>query len=422
MKLLLDVTPLRNPAYRRLWIGNGVSFIGFQVTGVAVPVQVWHLTASSFWVGMLSMVTLVPLIVFGLWGGAVADHMDRRRLLMWSSVLTWVATLALLAQAVLRLDQLWIIMLVTALQSTGFAVSSPTRGAIIPRLFDAAQIPAANTLTYTFTQAATLAGPLLAGVILATGSYAWAYALDAVLFTVMLWAAFRLPSIPPQAGAAHGTPGLRSVLDGLRFLRSQPVLLLSFVVDIIAMGVAMPRALFPELAQTRFGDSPDGGPAVGWLYAAIGIGAVLGGLFSGWIGRVRRQGLALIVAVAAWGVAVALAGLQQSLWLAVLFLALGGVADLVSAVFRQTILQTYAPDEMRGRVQGIFTVVVAGGPRLGDLRAGLMAVAFGAGVSWVLGGIACAVLVLVVGAVFPALARYHAPGGGPEERSPAQVT
>ncbi|WP_460302082.1 MFS transporter [Actinocorallia aurea] len=422
MRLLLDVTPLRNPAYRRLWIGHGVSFIGFQVTAVAVPVQVWHLTESSFWVGVLSMITLVPLIVFGLWGGAVADHMDRRRLLMWSSVLTWTATLALLAQAVLGLDQLWIIMAVTALQSTGFAVSSPTRGAIIPRLFDAAEIPAANTLTYTFTQAATLGGPLLAGAILAAGSYAWAYALDAVLFTVMLWAAFRLPPMPPQAGAALGTPGLRAVLDGLRFLWTQPVLLLSFVVDIIAMGVAMPRALFPELAEVRFGDSPDGGPAVGWLYAAIGIGAVLGGLFSGWIGRVRRQGLALIIAIAAWGVAVALAGLQQSLWLAVLFLALGGVADLISAVFRQTILQTYAPDEMRGRVQGIFTVVVAGGPRLGDLRAGLMAVAFGAGVSWVVGGLACAVLVLVVGAAFPALARYRAPGGGPEERSSAQVT
>ncbi|MCD0447690.1 MFS transporter [Actinocorallia sp. API 0066] len=415
-RLFLDTRPLRDPAYRRLWIGHGVSFVGFQVTAVAVPVQVWRLTESSFWVGALSVVTLAPLIVFGLWGGAVADHMDRRRLLLWSSALTWAATLALLLQAVLGLGQLWIIMVITALQATGFAVSSPTRGAIIPRLFKPADIPAANTLTYTFTQAAILGGPLLAGVILAVGSYAWAYAVDAVLFTVMLWAAFRLPPIPPHGEAALGTPGLRSVLDGLRFLWTQPVLLLSFVVDIIAMGVAMPRALFPELAETRFGDTPDGGFAVGWLYAAIGIGAVLGGLFSGWIGRVRRQGLALIVSIVLWGLAVAVAGLQHSLWLAVLLLALGGAADLVSAVFRQTILQTYAPDEMRGRVQGIFTVVVAGGPRLGDLRAGLMAVAFGAGVSWVVGGLACAVLVVVVGAAFPALARYRAPDTEQESR------
>ena len=420
-RLLLDTTPLRNPAYRRLWIGQGVSFTGFQVTSVAVPVQIYQLTDSSFWVGVLGMVNLVPLVVFGLWGGAIADHMDRRRLLLSSSLLTWVATIVLFAQAVLGLDSLWLIMAVVALQATGFAISSPTRGAILPRLFSAEEVPAANTLTYTLTQAATLGGPLLAGLILARWDYAWAYGLDAVLFTVMLWAAFRLPPIPPLGGEeTQGAPGLRSVLDGLRFLWTQPVLLMSFVVDIIAMGVAMPRALFPELADTRFG----GESAVGWLFAAIGIGAVLGGLFSGWIGRVRRQGLALIVSIVVWGLAVAVAGFQHSLWAAVALLAVGGAADLVSAVFRQTILQTYAPDEMRGRIQGVFIVVVAGGPRLGDLRAGIMAVAFGAGVSWIFGGLACAVLVVLVGAASPALLRYRpaVSDPGPSGRSSAQVT
>jgi len=420
-RLLLDTAPLRNPAYRRLWIGHGVSFTGFQITSVAVPVQVYELTGSSFWVGVLGVVNLVPLIVFGLWGGAIADHMDRRRLLLASSALTWIATVALFAQAVLRLDLLWLIMLVVALQATGFAVSSPTRGAIIPRLFRVEEIPAANTLSYTFSQAATLGGPLLAGLVLARWNYAWAYGLDMALFTVMLWAAFRLPPIPPLADEqGRGSPGLRSVLDGLRFLWTQPVLLMSFVVDIIAMGVAMPRALFPELAETRFG----GGEAVGWLFASIGIGAVLGGLFSGWIGRVRRQGLALVAAIAVWGLAVAVAGLQHSLWAAVALLAVGGAADLVSAVFRQTILQTYAPDEMRGRIQGVFTVVVAGGPRLGDLRAGIMAVSFGAGVSWVFGGLACAVLVVLAGLASPALLRYR-PGvsdPGPNGHKPEQVT
>jgi MFS family permease len=177
---------------------------------------------------------------------------------------------------------------------------------------------------------------------------------------------------------------------------------MSFVVDIIAMGVAMPRALFPELSETRFG----GEGAVGWLFAAIAIGAVLGGLSSGWIGRIHRQGVALVAAIVVWGLAVAAAGLTHQLWLAVLLLAVGGAADLVSAVFRQTMLQTYAPDEMRGRLQGVFTVVVAGGPRLGDMRAGITASAAGATVSWVGGGLACAVLVVIAALAVPALLRY----------------
>jgi MFS family permease len=192
-------------------------------------------------------------------------------------------------------------------------------------------------------------------------------------------------------------------VDGLAFIATRTVLLMSFVVDIAAMVLAMPRALFPEIAVDRFHDVG----AVGWLYASIAIGSVVAGLGSGWIGRVRRQGLALICAVIAWGVAVALAGLAHSLWLAVLLLAVGGAADLVSAVYRQTILQTYAPDEMRGRLQGVFTVVVAGGPRLGDLRAGVTAAAAGATASWVGGGLACVALVVVLAFAVPALRHYR---------------
>ncbi|MFD0902037.1 MFS transporter [Actinomadura sediminis] len=402
-RIAIDTRPLNHPAYRRLWLGQGVSFIGFQVTSVAVPVQVYDMTGSSFWVGALGFVNLVPLIVFGLWGGAVADHMDRRKLLFVSSCVMWGATLLLLLQALLGLDSLWLIMAVVAVQAMGFAVASPTRSAIIPRLIDEPLIPAANTLNFTVMMGAGFAGPLLAGVLLATWNYAAAYALDAVLFTLVLYAALRLPAIPPL-GDVTGAPGLRSVIDGLRFLATQPVLLMSFVVDIIAMGIAMPRALFPEVADARFG----GEGAVGWLFAAIALGAVAGGLFSGWVGRVRRQGVALVAAIAVWGLAVAAAGLAHSLWLAVVLLALGGFADLISSVFRQTILQTYAPDHMRGRLQGVFTVVVAGGPRLGDVRAGAVASVAGAGASWVGGGIACAILVVVVGLAVPALLRYDA--------------
>jgi MFS family permease len=399
---LLDVRPLSNAAFRRLWIGQGVSLVGYQLTSVAVPVQVYDLTASSFWVGALGIVSLVPLIIFGLWGGAVADHMDRRLLLVVSSCVGWTSTLVLLLQALLGLDQLWLIMVCVGVQSTGFAVTSPTRGAIIPRLLPVDLVPAANTLNFTLSQASVLLGPLLAGLILARWSFAVAYSVDAVLFTAGLYAALRLPALPPLGDRPRRRPGLRSVIEGLGYLSGRPILLMSFVVDIIAMGVALPRALFPEEAATRFG----GGTAVGWLFASIGLGGLAGGLVSGWMGRVRRQGTALVAAIAVWGVAVAAAGLADQLWLAVLLLAAGGAADLVSGVFRQTILQTYAPDEMRGRLQGVFIVVVAGGPRLGDLRAGATASLVGATASWVGGGIACVVLVVAVSLCVPSFIRY----------------
>jgi MFS family permease len=402
LSFLIDVRPLGNTPFRRLWIGQGVSLIGFQLTAVAVPVQVYDLTRSSFWVGVLGVVGLVPLIVFGLWGGAVADHMDRRLLLVVSSCIGWASTLALLAQALLGIEQLWLIMVCVGVQSIGFAVSAPTRGAIIPRLLPPELVPAANTLNFTLSQAGTLLGPMLAGLILTRWSFAVAYGVDAVLFTTGLYAALRLPALPPL-GDTTGRPGLRSVIEGLGYLAGRPVLLMSFVVDIIAMGIAMPRALFPEVAVTRFGDES----AVGWLVAAIGVGGLAGGLVSGWMGRVRRQGIALVAAIVAWGLAVAAAGLARQLWLALLLLAAGGAADLVSGVFRQTILQTYAPDEMRGRLQGVFIVVVAGGPRLGDLRAGATASLAGVTASWVGGGVACAVLVVAVALCVPSFLRYE---------------
>ncbi|HKT01794.1 MAG TPA: MFS transporter, partial [Rugosimonospora sp.] len=212
-----------------------------------------------------------------------------------------------------------------------------------------------------------------------------------------------LPALPPARGEAGRRGGLADVVFGLRYLVGNPLLLLSFAVDIAAMVLAIPRALFPEMAGDRFG----GAGAIGWLYAAIAIGSVLAGLTSGWIGRVRRQGAALIGAVVVWGLAVAASGLAGRLWLCVLLLAVGGAADLVSAVYRQTILQTLAPDELRGRMQGVFTAVVAGGPRLGDLRAGAMTAGLGAGSAWVVGGVSAAGVALLLGLCFPTLRRYR---------------
>jgi MFS family permease len=394
----MDVEPLRHADFRRLWLGNSLGFVGFQLTSVAVPVQVYELTGTSFWVGMLGLVGLVPLVLFGLWGGAVADAVDRRLLLLGSSLTMWACTGGLLLAALLDLASLPLLLGLVAVQAAGFAVASSTRGAILPRVLPASLVPAANTVSFTASNVGMVLGPLLAGLILARWSFAAAYAADLAVFTLALYAALRLPPLPPTGPPT--TPGLRSVVDGLAFIATRPVLLLSFAVDIAAMVLAMPRALFPETAAA-FG----GRGAAGWLYAAISIGAVAAGVSSGWIGRVRRQGVALVVAIVAWGLAVAAAGLAPALWLVVLLLALAGAADLVSGVYRQTILQTYAPDEMRGRMQGVFIVVVAGGPRLGDLRAGATAAAFGTTVAWVGGGLACAALVGLA-LLVPALRRY----------------
>lgn len=406
----IDVRPLREPAYRRSWVGNAVSFYGYQFTAVAVPVQMFELTRSSAWVGLLGVAALVPLLIFGLWGGAVADAVDRRRLLLASSTLAWAATFGLLAQALLRVGSPALLLALVAVQSVGFAVSSPARHAIIPRLVPAELVPAANTLHFTAYTAGGVLGPLTAGAVFATWSSGVglpiAYAVDAALFAVAIWATLRLPAMPPLAdGGPVARAGLRSIVDGLRFLATAPVLLLSFGIDLIAMVLAMPRALFPEVAAERFG----GGAAVGWLYSAIAIGSVLGGLTSGWIGRVRRQGVALVASVVGWGLAVAAAGLAGQLWLMVLLLAVAGAADLISSVYRQSILQTYAPDRLRGRLQGVHTVVVAGGPRLGDLRAGATAGIFGPVLAFSGGGLAAAVLAVGLALAFPALLRYQPP-------------
>jgi MFS family permease len=415
---LMDLRPLRLVAYRRMWVGNGVSFFGFQFTAVAVPVQMFSVTHSSAWVGLLGVAGLVPLLIFGLWGGAAADVVDRRKLLLASSTLAWLSTVGLLVQALLGMRSGYVLLGLTALQSAGFAVSSPTRQAIIPRLVPARLVPAANTLNYTTSTAGGVVGPLAAGLIfglVSTGAgVTVAYLVDAALFSISFWATWKLPSIPPvehEPGAPRPSAGLRGISDGLRFLVTQPVLLLSFAVDIIAMVFAMPRALFPEVAADRFG----GPSVVGWLFSAIAIGSVVGGLFSGWIGRVKRQGVALVVAVVCWGVAIGLSGLAHQLWLALLLLGVGGAADLVSAVYRQSMLQVFAPDRMRGRLQGVFTVVVAGGPRLGDLRAGATAGVSSITVSWAGGGFAAAGLAIVLAAVFPALLRYRPPRSPSEE-------
>ncbi|GAA1814504.1 MFS transporter [Luedemannella flava] len=399
---LIDTRPLRHATFRRTWIGNGVAGVGFQLTAVAVPVEMYAITDSSVWVGLIGIAGLVPLLIFALLGGAVADAVDRRKVLLASSLVTWVVTLALFIQAVLGLDSPVLLLCLVAVQAIGFALTFPVRQAIVPRIVPVEDVAAAQTITFTTSNGAMVLGPLLAALIIGKDHFAAAYAVDAALFTVSLWASLRLPALPPEhTGAAPVTVGLRAVTDGLRYLATTPIIALSFAVDLVAMVFAMPRALFPEMADERFGAG-----SVGWLFSAIALGAVAGGLVSGWIGRVRRQGLALVGAVVVWGLAIAAAGVAHQLWLAVLFLAVAGMGDLVSGVYRQTIMAVHAPDEMRGRLQGVFTAVVAGGPRLGDLRAGLSAALVGPSLAWAGGGVAAAVIVVVLALAFPVLPRY----------------
>jgi MFS family permease len=398
---VVDVRPLRIPAFRRQLIGQGTAFIGSMLTAVAVPVQVYDLSHSSLLVGLVGLVGLVPLVVFGLYGGAVADVVDRRILYLVASLGTWAVTLLLLLQTVLKLDSVGVILVLVAVQSAFFAAASATRGAIIPRIVDTDLVPAANTLYFTVSNVGQVLGPLIAGFLVTRhNGFTYSYAIDALLFTIALYSALRLPSIPPDGNAPKA--GLRSVIEGLAFIVARPVLFMSFAVDIVAMVFAMPRALYPQVADDRWGGN------VGPLYAAIAIGAVVAGVASGWIGRVRRQGVALTVAIVGWGLCVAASGLAHQLWLAVVLLAVAGATDLVSAVYRQTILQSYVPDEMRGRMQGVFTVVVNGGPRLGDLRAGGTAAATSVGVSWVGGGLLCAVGVLIAALLVQPFWRYDA--------------
>ena len=379
----LDLTPLRvSRPYRRLLFGDAVSVLGTQVTAVAVPLQVYAQTRSVLAVGMVGVAGLLPLIFFGLYGGAIADAVDRRWLVLLTTSGQLLLALVLVGQAVLDLEQTWLLYVVIACQAGIFAIDSPARQAFVPRLLDKELLPAANALKQVEFNLAVTVGPLLAGVLVAQRGYGAAYALDAATFGAALLAVAGLPAMPPEGGGRRA--GTASVLEGLAFLRSRQVLLMTFVVDLVAMVFAMPRALFPALAQDVYGG---GEQTAGILYSSLAVGALLGALFSGWLGRVHRHGVAVLAAIVVWGASITLFGLADVLWLAVLCLAAAGLADMVSAVFRTAILQAAAPDEMRGRLGGVFIVVVAGGPRLGDARAGAGAELVGLQGSSVAGGL-----------------------------------
>ncbi len=404
----IDTSPLRIRPFRRLFWGTAATMLGQQMTLVAVPYQVYALTGSSLLVGVTSIVALVPLVVFGLLGGAIADAMDRRRLMLITSVGAAVTSALLALQALLpgggNLALLWVL---TAAVSGFAAVNQPTRSAAIPALVGPAAVPAANALAMTVRQVFVIVGPLLAGVLIGLGDLFVAYAVDALGFVVAAVLLRGLPALPPggRSGPVRLGAAVRGVGEGFTFLATQPVLLMTFVVDIVAMLFAWPQAVFPELSETRFEGTPN---SLGWLFAGISVGALLMGLTSGWVSRVDRQGAVVLGAICVWALAIIGFGLAPSLALAVLCLAVAGAGDMVSAVLRTSMLQQAAPDEMRGRMQGVFLVVVAGGPRLGDLRAGAVASAAGVSVAMVSGGVVVLVAMLAVALLVPSFRRFRA--------------
>ena len=406
---LADTRPLRTPAYRRLWSAGIVTVVGAQLTVVAVPTQIYQLTGSSAYVGLTGLFGLVPLVLFGLWGGAIADAVDRRVLLLLTGSGIAASSLILWVAAATGVGGVWLVLSLFAVQSAFLAVNQPTRSAVIPRLLPAEQLPAANALNMTVVQAGAVAGPLLAGVLIPVVGLSTLYLFDAVALLATLWATWRLPPCRPRRPTVVDSgPGSARSSTGSATCPCTRCCCVSFLIDIVAMGFGMPRVVFPEMAVRTFGDPPGGGLALGLLFAAIPIGMVAAGLLSGWLHRVTRQGVAVTVAICVWGVGVALFGLTHSLWLAVLFLAVAGAGDLVSSVYRSSMLQTVATDEMRGRMQGVFIVVVAGGPRIADLWHGPAAAAFGPGPAATAGGVAVVIAALAVVARYPQFWRFRA--------------
>ena len=402
-RVLLDTTPLRlDRDFRWLWTGQAINGIGSQITRLALPYQVYVLTNSTLAIAALTLFQLVPILVFSLGAGSIADAVDRRRMLRITQLglMACSATLAILAfQPSVPLPLLFLV----AFASAAFAsLDQPARSSAIPRLVPRERLPAAIALGQLNFQIASVVGPTVAGILIATVGLPGAYLVDVASFAASLGALAAISPIPPLVGAAR--PGLTAIREGLRFAIQRRVILATYVIDLDAMIFGMPTSLFPVLALDVFHAGPQG---LGLLAAAPSVGALLGALLSGWVSSVRRVGLAVILAVAVWGVAITLFGLSEfSFLLALFFLAIAGAADVLSAVFRSTIVQLAAPDHLRGRISSIHILVVTSGPRIGDIEAAAVASVIGAQASVVSGGLLCLLGLVGVVRLFPELARH----------------
>lgn len=397
----LDLTPLReSPSFRRLWAGQAISFVGSEIAFVAVAIQLFELTHSTLAVGLLSLCALGPLIVVPIVGGAIADAVDRRRLLLRTETGLAAVSLLLAANALLPHPQVWALFAAEAVGTTVFSLGTPSMRSLLPRLVPEEQIAPASALESVYGNLGAVAGPALAGVLVAGVGFPRTYLLDVATFGASLWSVWRLPALPPAEDAERAS--LRSIVEGFRYVRTKQALLGIFLVDTNAMVFGMPMALFPAYGE-HFGG---GAQTVGFLYAAPYAGALVASLLSGWVGHVRRQGVGVCIAAALWGGALVAFGYSDALWLALVMLGLAGAADFVSAVLRSTILLTATPDALRGRLSGIEFAQVASAPSLGNLEAGVVASLTSLRFSVVSGGIACIAGTVLCALALPRFLRY----------------
>lgn len=385
-RLRVDLTPLRDSRDFRLlfWAGT-VFYLGGMVSYVALPYQLYQLTGSNFAVGALGIVELVPLVVFGLYGGALADHVDRRLMLVVTGAAQVLLTAALMANAFLSTPRLWVIYVLGALLAAAGSLQRPSREALLPRVVRHDQIPAAVAVSSLGREVSMLAGPALGGVLLQWVGVGWCFAIDVIGLTVatLLFLALK----PYPATDRSNPPSLSGVAEGLRYAMGRQDLLGTYVIDIMAMLMAMPIVLFPALATQIFH-----APAMlGLLYSAEGVGALIATATSGWTSHVHHHGRAIVIAASAWGASIALAGLMPSMWLVLLCLMAAGAADMVSGLFRSVIWNQTIPDSMRGRLAGIELLSYSLGPLGGQTRAGLVADRWSVRGSITSGGILCVV-------------------------------
>ncbi len=410
--LAIDFSPLRkHQQFRLLWTGQVVSFIGSQITYVALQFQVYELTRSELAVGLMALCELVPLLTMAFVGGALADAVDRRRLVLWSEAALTLVPLLLLLNVTIGEPRVWPLYVLAAFAAGVDGLGRPSLWALLPRLVPKQDLPAATALHSLYVNLGAVAGPAMGGFVVAAVGLRGTYALDVVTFAVSLATLARMKATPPPEDAER--PSLRGVIEGFRYARSQPVLMGTYLIDYNAMIFGMPTALFPALAFGRFRHHGyDPATVLGLLHAAPYAGALLGTATSGWIRRVRRHGLAITWSVVVWGVAITVFGFAHSLWLALPLLAVAGFGDFISATFRSTIWNQTIPDELRGRLAGIELANVASGPLLGNLEAGAVARLRGTQFSIVSGGIACLVGAALLAWRMPEFIRYKSPYGG----------
>ena len=406
--IAVDTAALREvPAFRRLLTGQVISLVGRQITVVAVPYQVFKLTGSEIDVGLLGLAQVVPLMTASVLAGNLADRMDRRRLLLLTQLFLGVCSVTLLLGALSGNPPGWFPFVVVGVSAAVGAIDSPTRTAILTNIVGPARLQGALSLNFGIFAATTVAGPAVGGLVLSRLGLAGAYLIDAATFVAAWAAVWSLPAQPSPA--RQGESRWEAILGGLRFVRRQPVILGGAVIDLVAMIFGLPRAVFPVLALQTFAAGTGG---LGLLYAAPGIGAALAAVSSGWQRDRPHLGRVVIVMVAGWGLAIVVVGIAPTLWMALLFLAVAGAADSFSAVCRSTMMQTLTPDELRGRVNAFYFMVVAGGPFAGDLEAGMVAGVFTPRISVVSGGALCLAGLSVAAAAFPAMWRYRQRGSG----------